>query len=117
MTAAIAALAVLLALGLGVPAVAAAQTREHDSPADVDELKGDVVLYVDGMTCPFCSYGLEKKLTRLEAIEHIQIDLDKGRVVLTLREGESVTDEELEKAVDDAGFSLRSIERPADNAD
>ncbi len=36
---------------------------------------GDISIRIDGLTCPFCVYGLEKKLKRLEDAENIHIDI------------------------------------------
>ncbi|MBI4539175.1 MAG: heavy-metal-associated domain-containing protein [Gemmatimonadetes bacterium] len=71
---------------------------------------GRVVLTVDGLACPFCAYGLEKKLEALEATGRIDIGLNAGNVYLELKRGKTVPDEELARIVKDAGFALRGIE-------
>ncbi len=109
-------LAVLALLGLGGIATTARAQSSEPARADAEEREADIVLWVDGMSCPFCAYGLEKKLSRLESVQQITIDLENGRVRITLKEGESVSDAELEKAVADAGFSLRKLERPGTRA-
>lgn len=95
----------------GLPAVAVAQTKERPA-GRVEQDGGQVILQVDGMSCPFCAYGLEKKLSKLEPVDQIEIELDEGRVILTLKTGTSVSDEALQKAVKEAGFTVRKIERP-----
>ena len=101
---------VFISLG-GVPTTAVAQTQEQPAP-QVQATEGQVVLRVDGLTCPFCAFGLEKKLTRLEAVDEVEINIRDGRVTLTLEEGASVSDAAIEKAVKDAGFTVRQIVRP-----
>ncbi len=106
-------LAALVVLGLAaLPAIAAAQTGAQPAGEVQPDTTRQVIVQVDGMSCPFCAYGLEKKLSKLEGVERIEISLEQGKAVLTLEEGASVTDEALEKAVGDAGFTLRKIERP-----
>ncbi len=70
---------------------------------------GDVVLRVDGLVCPFCAYGVEKKLLRVPAVSGMDILLEEGRIILRLREGERLDGEALHRAVDEAGFTLRKI--------
>lgn len=72
----------------------------------------DAEVYVDGLACPFCAYGLEKKLKKLGAIRTMEVQLEKGRVLLTFKEGQSLTKEEIQQAVKKAGFTARKIEFP-----
>lgn len=93
---------------------AVAQDAENDLPpaASQDELVGtDIVLHVDGMSCPFCAYGLEKRLRKIEAIDDLVIRLSDGLVQIRLVDGAELADDVLDKAVDRAGFSLREIRR------
>jgi len=72
------------------------------------------VMRVDGLACPYCAYGVEKKLKAIEGVERVDVDLDKGLVVVDAREGVVLTDEQMRKLMKDAGFTFRSmrIERP-----
>lgn len=62
-------------------------------PAQAQD-RGDTVkspyaqVYVDGLTCPFCAYGLEKKLGKLGAIQTMEVQLENGRVLLAFKEGQ-----------------------------
>ncbi len=66
-------------------------------------------LRVDGLSCPFCAYGIEKKLTRSEGVESVIIDLEKGLVIVKVKEGITFTEAHFKKLVDDAGFTLKSV--------
>lgn len=88
----LAALVVLLGLGAARPAPAT-----------------EVVLRVDGLACPFCAFGVEKKLLNLPVVEAIDIRMNEGKVLLALREGEPFDVAALDEAVADAGFTLRRI--------
>ncbi len=70
----------------------------------------DATVSVDGLACPFCAYGLEKKLDELNAIRAMEVQLEEGRVLLAFEEGQSVTKDELRTAVENAGFTARKIE-------
>jgi len=70
-------------------------------------------LRVDGLACPFCAYGIEKKLIKTEGVESVSFDLEKGLVIVKVKEGVTLTEVQLKQLVDDAGFTLRSMSEQA----
>ncbi len=66
-------------------------------------------LGVDGVACPFCVYGIEKQLGKLEGIERIETDIEKSLVLLIMKEGFVLDESSVNEAVTKAGFSLRSF--------
>jgi len=72
-------------------------------------------LHVDGLACPFCAYGIEKKLGALPGVQGLETRIKDGTVVVTMREGVTLDEAAAEQAVKEAGFSLRKFEqlRPA----
>ena len=70
-------------------------------------------LYVDGLACPFCAYGVEKKVTGLKGVRKVEIDIDGGLVSVTMANGATLDQAVAKQAVDQAGFSLRRFEAPA----
>ena len=66
-------------------------------------------LEVDGIPCPSCLYGIEKKLGSLEGVTDIKSGLKNGRFFVKVAEGTTLSEEEVQKAVTDAGFTLRSF--------
>ncbi len=108
----------LTALGaMTIAAPAAAQTADpvRDDPGAVlpeSLLAGTTVtLRVDGMTCPFCAYGLEKHFSALDAVDSVVVRISDGLVQIREVDGQILTDETLKETVTDAGFSLREIIR------
>ncbi len=75
---------------------------------------GRYALHVDGLACPFCAYGIEKQLRRVEGVEAIDVDVKTGRVVVTLAGGHALSEAQARKAVEDAGFTLRGF-HPGDS--
>lgn len=69
----------------------------------------DVELKVKGISCPFCVYGIEKKLKKVEGIEAIQTNYKQSTIHLTRKGNVHLNLETLEKAVQDAGFSVDTI--------
>ena len=68
-------------------------------------------LAVDGLACPFCAYGVEKRLSAIEGVESVETDVKSGQVVVTLAEGKTLSEEVARQAVKDAGFTLRSLKQ------
>ena len=68
-----------------------------------------VTLRVDGLACPFCSYGLSKELKKVEGIKEAEIFVDAGRVELEVEQGKLVDIDKLPAAVRSGGFTAREI--------
>lgn len=64
---------------------------------------------VEGLSCPICSYGLEKKLKQIDGIGNINIELTTGIVTFTMKEGKTVTEEQMNKKVKDAGYTFKYL--------
>jgi len=81
--------------------------------AALPALAGEVHVQVDGLACPFCAYGLEKKLKPLPGVTGVRIDYKEGWVQLTVADGKHLDDGAIRKAVRAAGFTPREIHRAA----
>ncbi len=68
-------------------------------------------LRVDGLSCPFCAYGLEKHLKQLAGVEGVDIDMKSGKAIVHLKTNAQVNDTALKEAVKKAGFTARGITR------
>jgi len=75
------------------------------------------VISVDGLSCPFCAYGLEKKLKKVKDVESVTIDLNEGEVVVIAKAGATIKEESLRKAVHDAGFTVSSLKQIEDRSE
>ena len=64
---------------------------------------------VDGLACPFCAYVIEKNFMKTEGVERVDIDLQKGLVIVDTKEGVSFTEPQLKQIFDDSGFSYRGV--------
>lgn len=80
-----------------------AQTKQSDT-------KKYIKLEVNGLACPFCAYGLEKKLKAIKGAEDFYVDIKDGYAVMAVPLTTKVTKHELKKLVSDAGFELKSVE-------
>ncbi len=64
---------------------------------------------VDGASCPFCAFGLEKRLGHIEGVAAVKIEMKAGKAIVTLKEGATVSAQALRQAVEEAGFTPREI--------
>lgn len=66
---------------------------------------------VAGLACPFCAYGIEKKLSALDGVDKVETHIKEGAVIVTMADGASLDETTAEQAVDAAGFTLNGFER------
>ena len=64
---------------------------------------------VDGLSCPFCAYSLEKHLKKVDGTADVVIEVNDGKAALTASDGQSIGIEQLEEAVKKAGFTPRGM--------
>ena len=74
------------------------------------------LLGVDGLACPFCAYGIEKQLLRVDGVAAVETDVKSGRVIITLRDGATIDETRAREAVEAAGFTLRTVEKAKPDA-
>jgi len=67
------------------------------------------VIKIDGMTCQYCAHNVKKRLKKLEGVEKVEVDQDKGTATLVVKAGASLTDEVLKKTIAEAGYNYRGI--------
>lgn len=73
--------------------------------AQIEEL----ILRVDGLACPFCAFGLEKKIMKLQGVTSYDVDMKVGKVHVGLAEDARLELDKIRAAVKDAGYTLRGI--------
>ena len=64
---------------------------------------------VDGLACPFCSYGIEKQLKAIPGVKAVSISIKTGTVTVSMAEGEKLTRAQANHAVKAAGFTMRNF--------
>lgn len=60
---------------------------------------------VVGLACPFCAFGLEKKLKAVEGVRGVEVSLKPGVVALRVDPHRPPSVDALRKAVQSAGFT------------
>jgi copper chaperone CopZ len=70
-----------------------------------------IQMTVNGLVCAFCAQGIEKRLKKFPATAEVVVSLEHRLVAVSLRDGQDIPDADLRKALTDAGYTVKSIER------
>jgi copper chaperone CopZ len=73
--------------------------------ADTIEMK------VNGLVCGFCAQGIEKTLRKNPATADVLVSLEHRLVAVATKNGQDIAHSELTRALKDAGYDVKSIER------
>jgi copper chaperone CopZ len=68
-----------------------------------------VSLQASGLTCSMCSKAVKSALEEVSFVDKVQVDIKNQQYNLSFKEGASVDIDALAKAVEDAGFSVASM--------
>ena len=104
--------AVALAFALGLAAATA--SAQEKAPVQEPEPR-QIQVTILGMSCPFCAYGVQQKLKRLDGVVELEVVLETGLATLTLEEDADISNELLHETVKDAGFEVAKIVRTFDS--
>lgn len=66
---------------------------------------------VDGLVCDFCARALEKVFGKRDDVEGIKVDLDKGNVMVAMKQGQTIDDATLTELITDSGYNVSSIKK------
>ncbi|GAA4429477.1 hypothetical protein GCM10023188_14890 [Pontibacter saemangeumensis] len=66
---------------------------------------------VEGMTCSGCANGVQRSLTKLEGVKSAEVSLSDASATVAY-DPSAVTPEQMQKAVESAGFRFGKSEGP-----
>ncbi|WP_129647862.1 heavy-metal-associated domain-containing protein [Peristeroidobacter agariperforans] len=70
-----------------------------------------IEMTVNGLVCGFCAQGIEKTLRKNPATADVLVSLENRLVAVATKEGADIPDADLRKALTDAGYDVKAIER------
>jgi len=70
-----------------------------------------IEMNVNGLVCAFCAQGIEKQLRKFAATADVVVSLEHRLVAVALKDGQDIPDAELRRALTNAGYSVKSIDR------
>lgn len=116
----------ILSLGLSLGACSSSQTaaesgQEVTYTATAEEAAfikseqplapGEVVLYLNGLSCPLCATNIDKQVEKLPGVSDVKVDLSTGKVRANLTGPKTPSPSQLAAAADAAGVTLVKIAR------
>jgi copper chaperone CopZ len=112
---------ILVLLMLAMPFAVQAQEHhgDHGAPAAAEKAKHDgpvVHVGVNGMVCDFCAQSLVKTFKKNEAVQDIDVSLEKKLVTIYLKKGMSLEDKVIQVTVVEAGYAVEGIHRMPEGA-
>jgi len=66
--------------------------------------KQQIEVDIQGMTCKFCAYGIQKKLNKLPNIEKAEVNIDTKKAIIIVKEGLLINLGEVKEAIKSSGF-------------
>ena len=70
-----------------------------------------IEMSVNGLVCAFCAQGIEKQLRKFPATADVVVSLEQKLVAVSLKDGQDIPDAELRRALTNAGYTIKAIER------
>ncbi len=67
-------------------------------------------LTASGLTCSMCSKSIYKAISKIPYIQSVDVDVEKSSYTMQFKANEKVELDDIKKAVQDAGFSVASLE-------
>ena len=77
----------------------------NSAPARVIEVK------VLGLVCNFCGVGIKKHLIKTKKVDKIKLDTERHLTYIYLLKNKDLTDQEIRKAIKNAGYKASKITR------
>lgn len=92
---------------------------DHDHKITQPELKAGnfdpngelITVGVNGLVCDFCAQAIEKVFMRRDEVSGINVNLNKGEIIISSKANKKLANDVLEKLILDAGYNLVEIKR------
>lgn len=70
-----------------------------------------IEMNVSGLVCAFCAQGIAKQLRKFPATADVIVSLEHKLVAVALKDGQDIPDTELRRALTNAGYTVKAIQR------
>lgn len=109
---------IFITASLLLPALAHAEEKNIPNKGKVENIEKPasaksekISIQAKGMVCSFCAQGIEKKFKALDQVAGIKVSLETKKIDVDLKEGKSVTDDDIKKILTESGYEVVKIER------
>lgn len=65
---------------------------------------------VDGLACPYCAYGIEKKLVNTIGVTSVEFDIVNGLVLVKTEKNVTMSHDKMKQLINESGFTMKSME-------
>jgi copper chaperone CopZ len=103
----------VLSTALALGACGGSQARTDGDTASVSSeavVATGATMRVDGLGCPMCAESIAILMDKVDGVTGSRVDLGTGTVHVDLDGETPVSAQQLRRAIDDGGFTFRSIE-------
>lgn len=76
----------------------------------IERSGSQIELHLLGIVCDFCARALEKVFGRQEEVKSISVDLDTNIMIVNLKQGQNLSDQQLTKLIEDSGYKIEEKE-------
>jgi len=60
---------------------------------------------IEGMSCKFCAYSIQKNLSKLPDVDKAEVSIDDKKAHIVMKPGKQADVETLKKKITDSGFT------------
>lgn len=83
----------------------------HLQAASAAESGEKISVKVNGLVCDFCATTIKKSFKKIDAVSEVDINLTEKLLTIQVKEGQSLSDEEITEHVTDSGYNIQEIVR------
>ncbi len=65
---------------------------------------------IKGMVCPYCAFGMEKKLKEISGVNNVEIELEEGLAYISTLKEQKPSKESIRNIILNAGFTVGKIQ-------
>jgi len=76
-----------------------------------------IEMTINGLVCGFCAQGIEKTLRKNPSTADVLVSLENRLVAVATKEGADIPDGDLKKALTNAGYDVKAIQRTDNSLD
>ncbi len=87
------------------------QSYANESVTQTIKQQSFFEIRADGLACPYCAYGIEKKFMAIKGVRHVDVDLKKGLVKVSGIKSLAFEEKQLSTLFTDSGFTYRSMKK------
>lgn len=70
-----------------------------------------ITVKTDGLVCAYCAQGIEELFYERDEVKSVTVDVDRALTIITTNGDADLSDDEVAKLIDSAGYKARSISR------